>query len=295
MKEDLYSLLYLMMGELNASHLGITGYSTAPDEETADLGLLFDEAYRGRGLKIAEVLKRGPADRRGLSLKPGEFVLAIDGAEVTETTDLSQLLNGKVGETVALQVSANRRPVPRSAAVVEIPAVSRQPGRPTDVRPLGRAQRPPRRRDQQGQARLHPHPQHGRGGPGPLRPLAVLGQLRQGSDRPGRPLQRRRLHARSGPQLPRQPRAHRLPAARRRPGTGAAFVRPQVEQAAGPAHQQPLLQRRRDLPQRLPHAGPGQAGRPADRRLRHRHRLSAADRRLDLPHSRASASTRPRA
>ncbi len=26
MKEDLYSLLYLMMGELNASHLGIAGF-----------------------------------------------------------------------------------------------------------------------------------------------------------------------------------------------------------------------------------------------------------------------------
>ena len=30
---------------------------------TADLGLLFDETYRGPGLKVSEVLKRGPADR----------------------------------------------------------------------------------------------------------------------------------------------------------------------------------------------------------------------------------------
>ena len=55
-----------MLGELNASHLGIGGPSAPPEEVTADLGLIFDETYRGPGLKIAEVLKRGPADKRGL-------------------------------------------------------------------------------------------------------------------------------------------------------------------------------------------------------------------------------------
>jgi tricorn protease len=105
-KEDLYSLLYLMLGELNASHLGVSGLLTAAEEATADLGLLFDESYRGKGLKIAEVLKRGPADRRGLNLKAGDYILSIDGVEVTEKTDLSKLLNGKVDEAVVLQVAA---------------------------------------------------------------------------------------------------------------------------------------------------------------------------------------------
>jgi tricorn protease len=125
MKEDLYALLYLMMGELNASHLGIGGYGTTPDEETADLGLIFDDAYRGRGLKIAEILKRGPADRRGLNLKPGEYVLAIDGVEVTEKTNLSALLNGKVGEGVSLQVASKPEAGPKERRHVEIRAVSR--------------------------------------------------------------------------------------------------------------------------------------------------------------------------
>jgi tricorn protease len=126
MKEDLYSLLYLMMGELNASHLGIGGHGTLPDEETADLGLLFDESYRGRGLKIAEILKRGPADRRGLNIKPGKYVLNIDGVELTEKTDLSQLLNGKVGESVDLQVVAKPDAPVKERRHVEIFAVSRR-------------------------------------------------------------------------------------------------------------------------------------------------------------------------
>jgi tricorn protease len=126
MKEDLYSLLYMMLGELNASHLGIIGHLTFPEEETADLGLIFDESYRGRGLRIAEILKRGPADRRGLSiLRPGQYVLNIDGVELTEKTELSQLLNGKVGETVSLQVASDPAKPAEERRRVEIAAVSR--------------------------------------------------------------------------------------------------------------------------------------------------------------------------
>lgn len=118
LKEDLYSLLYLMMGELNASHLGVSGFGSTAEEATADLGLLFDDSYRGRGLKIAEVLKRGPADKRGLSLKPGEYVLAIDNKEITPTTNLSALLNDKVNEMVVLHISANPKAELRDKAAV---------------------------------------------------------------------------------------------------------------------------------------------------------------------------------
>jgi tricorn protease len=107
MKEDLYALISLMLGELNASHLGITGDGRKPEEVTADLGLIFDQDYRGPGLKVAEVLKRGPADRRNLNIKAGDVVLAIDRTEITDKTNLSALLNGKVGDAVLLEVSSN--------------------------------------------------------------------------------------------------------------------------------------------------------------------------------------------
>ena len=125
MKEDLYFLLYLMMGELNASHLGVGGPTTAPEEQTAELGLAWDESYRGKGLRILDVLKRGPADKRGLSVKPGEYVLAIDGVEATEATDLSRLLNGKVGERVELQVATDPNADPKARRRVEVQAISR--------------------------------------------------------------------------------------------------------------------------------------------------------------------------
>src|SRR5438270_9631372 len=96
-----------MLGELNASHLGISGPMLPDAEEpTADLGLVFDEKYEGPGLKIAEVLKRGPADRRGISLKPGEVIVSIDRQPITPDTEVSRLLTGKVGETVSLEVTS---------------------------------------------------------------------------------------------------------------------------------------------------------------------------------------------
>ena len=113
MKEDLYALVSLMLGELNASHLGISGFATMPDELTGDLGLIFDETYRGNGLKISEVLKLGPADRRGLDLKPGQIVAAIDGVELTPQVDVSKLLNDKIGESVTLHVLVNPAADPR--------------------------------------------------------------------------------------------------------------------------------------------------------------------------------------
>jgi len=107
LKEDLYSLITMMLGELNASHLGVSGTGKYPEEYTADLGLIFDEAYRGPGLKIQEVVKRGPADRRNLQIKAGDFILAIDRNVATDKTNISQLLNSKSGEAVLLDVTSD--------------------------------------------------------------------------------------------------------------------------------------------------------------------------------------------
>lgn len=125
MKEDLYALVSLMLGELNASHLGIGGQLPTPQELTADLGLVFDEAYRGPGLKVAEVLKRGPADKRGLGINPGDVVAAVDRVELTDAVNLSRLLNNKSGEGVLLDVTADPKD-PKARRRVEVIAVSRE-------------------------------------------------------------------------------------------------------------------------------------------------------------------------
>ncbi len=105
MKEDLYDLVTLMLGELNASHLGISGNLSTPDQPTADLGLLFDPRYPGPDLRILEIVKGGPADQRGINLRAGDRIIGIDGVALTPNVNVSKLLNDKVGEVVALQVA----------------------------------------------------------------------------------------------------------------------------------------------------------------------------------------------
>jgi tricorn protease len=122
-KEDLYALISLMMGELNASHLNIYGFLGFPEQTTADLGLVFDPGYRGPGLKIAEILKRGPADRRGINLKAGDVILSMDRVKLTDRVDIAEILNDKVNEWVALEVSSS--PDLRVKRTVEIQATSR--------------------------------------------------------------------------------------------------------------------------------------------------------------------------
>lgn len=103
-REDLYAVMGLMLGELNSSHLGISGRLPNADEQTADLGLIFDDTYTGPGLKVREVLKRGPADKKGLAIKVGDIVTHIDRVELTPAVNVSKLLNNKAGEGVSLRV-----------------------------------------------------------------------------------------------------------------------------------------------------------------------------------------------
>ncbi|HEV3205024.1 MAG TPA: S41 family peptidase [Gemmataceae bacterium] len=113
MKEDLYALISLMLGELNASHLGIQGFGRQPEERTAELGLIFDESYAGPGLKILEILKRGPAHKRGIGLRPGDIIRSIDRVDLDDKTCVEQLLNDKVGEVIQLQVTSSPNADPK--------------------------------------------------------------------------------------------------------------------------------------------------------------------------------------
>ncbi|HYV37033.1 MAG TPA: DPP IV N-terminal domain-containing protein, partial [Gemmataceae bacterium] len=125
LREDFYDLISLMMGELNASHLGIQAAApAAPEQVTADLGVLFDDKFEGPGLRVAEILKRGPNDKRGLGLKAGDIIMSIDGVALTNDMDPAKALNDKVNETVVCEVKS----YPESTFIrkVELLAVGRQ-------------------------------------------------------------------------------------------------------------------------------------------------------------------------
>jgi Tol biopolymer transport system component/C-terminal processing protease CtpA/Prc len=109
--DELRRMLNLMVGELNASHLGASTPPGAIQSTTGRLGLRFDRAeYESSGkLKITEVIPLGPA--AVADVKVGEVLEAVDGMAIDARANLDQLLDHRIGKRVALTVSGREVPV----------------------------------------------------------------------------------------------------------------------------------------------------------------------------------------
>ena len=106
--EETRRLMNLMVGELNASHLGVFGASSFTATPVGKLGLRFDRAeYETSGrLKITEIIDLGPA-QIVKTINVGDYLLSVDGVKIDGRTNLDELLENKVGKRVVLNVSAN--------------------------------------------------------------------------------------------------------------------------------------------------------------------------------------------
>ncbi len=125
-KEDFEDAVEMMLGELNASHLGLSVPGGAENaDETGVLGVDFDPTWGGPGLKIASVLRDGPADREESRLAPGDLLLSARGVRLAPGVNLHRVLNHAAGERVRLEVAsasdpdATRRVVIRPAGARE--------------------------------------------------------------------------------------------------------------------------------------------------------------------------------
>lgn len=106
---DFANLLSEILGELNASHTGGRAGSFYNDYSgqflaNANLGAYFDPEYQGEGLKVEEVLARGPLSTKKADIKAGDIILAIDGTTIAPGADYNTLLEGKSGRRVLLKV-----------------------------------------------------------------------------------------------------------------------------------------------------------------------------------------------
>lgn len=102
---DFAEMMSELLGELNASHTGCR-YNPRfrnPDE-TANLGAFFDETHTGNGLKISEVLAKGPLMKNGTQIKTGVIIEKIDGVEITPAMNHYPLLNRKAGKNTLLSL-----------------------------------------------------------------------------------------------------------------------------------------------------------------------------------------------
>lgn len=114
--DEVRRLMRLMVGELNASHLGVSGPFNSAQTTTGRLGLDFDRAeYERSGrLRVSDVLPLGPAalardaaaPDKTRAVKAGEYVVAVDGRALDARTNLDELLAYKIGRRVTLTVAS---------------------------------------------------------------------------------------------------------------------------------------------------------------------------------------------
>ncbi|MBS1857513.1 MAG: PD40 domain-containing protein [Acidobacteria bacterium] len=107
--DELRRVISLMIGDLNASHMGISapagGGAAGAAFTVGKIGLRFDPAeYWASGrFRVREVIPLGPAALAG-GIGPGDYVTAIDGVKLAAAANLDELLDHNVGRRVTLTV-----------------------------------------------------------------------------------------------------------------------------------------------------------------------------------------------
>ena len=101
--DELRRVLSLMLGDLNASHLGISVPAASP--VVGRLGLQFDRReFESVGrLRVTGIVALGPA-ALSREIAIGDVVAAIDGRAVDSHTNLDEQLTGTLGRGVALSL-----------------------------------------------------------------------------------------------------------------------------------------------------------------------------------------------
>lgn len=117
------TLLTMMVGELEASHSEV---GPAPGgvmgSVTAHPGFTYDYSYEGPGLRVEKVPAGAPASYEKTRIAPGEYVLAINGQDVTLDENLYKVLNDQAGREMEFLV--NSKPTKEGARQVRYTALT---------------------------------------------------------------------------------------------------------------------------------------------------------------------------
>ena len=100
---DLADMLGEMLGELNASHTGARYAEGTRRASTGTLAAFFDDSYTGEGLKIKEMINKGPLQLSG-DIKNGMIIKQIDYVSIEKGADYFPLLEGKIGKRTTLTI-----------------------------------------------------------------------------------------------------------------------------------------------------------------------------------------------
>lgn len=102
--EDFRSIFNWMLGEINASHMGLYGPRSTPknQDKTALLGIEFES--QKKGIKVTEVLPESPAAKEESQLMVGDVILEINQKEIEENDNFYQYLVNQNDKPTLLKI-----------------------------------------------------------------------------------------------------------------------------------------------------------------------------------------------
>lgn len=101
---DFAEALAEMLGELNASHTGASYGGSGSSTPTAALGAFYDNNHKGNGLKIQEIMEKGPLTSAETKIKEGVIIEKVNNQEIIAGKDYFKLMNGLVGKRTLLSL-----------------------------------------------------------------------------------------------------------------------------------------------------------------------------------------------
>jgi len=105
---DFRELLSELLGELNASHTGARYRTLGGSVAAGYLGVLYDAAYTGEGLKVLEVLPGSCLALVKPDLKAGDIITSVDGVAIAAGTPWYEALAYKVGKKTILGIRSGK-------------------------------------------------------------------------------------------------------------------------------------------------------------------------------------------
>ena len=124
-RQELLNILNEMIGELNASHTGAAPPPRGPGGggvSTGHLGIELEPDKAAGRYRVTYVYEDGPADKDWVRVKPGDYLLAIDGKQVKAGDEYWELLNNRLNRK--LTVTFNNKPSEDGAWTSRIEAIN---------------------------------------------------------------------------------------------------------------------------------------------------------------------------
>ena len=123
--QDVYDLANEMIGELNASHTGVSGPPTRVIEDeyqTRHPGFELEPA--NGAYRVSHIYRDGPADKEWIELKVGDYVLSLNGTRVKAGDNYWSLLNSPLNEYVTVGAADSPTGTERKIRVRTLPSMN---------------------------------------------------------------------------------------------------------------------------------------------------------------------------